>query len=208
MCLTLCNPKDCGPPGSSVCGILQASVLEWVAIPFPRGSSQPRDWTQVSCITGIFFTIWATRGLEIGVDWIKSVEEFWKNSICVSCFGSYIRGKRQIYIFYCYLPRNIYLLMTHIKSLININEEGRQKKICQSREKTISLTMEVLQENKYITKLMQTLFLISLFHSQEIYIWAYVNYSKNPSGKSKLSNENPYDYLTRLSIIKSLFLIK
>ena len=135
LCLTLCNPKDYGPPGSFVFGILQARVLEWRAIPFSRGSSQPRDWTQVSCITGIFFIIWATRGLEIGVDWIKSVEEFWKNSICVSCLGSYIRGKRQIYIFYCYLPRNIYLLMAHIKSLININEEGSQKKICQSREK-------------------------------------------------------------------------
>ena len=42
-------------------GILQARILEWVAIPFPRGSSQPRDWTQVSPITGGFFTIWASR---------------------------------------------------------------------------------------------------------------------------------------------------
>ena len=43
------------------CGILQARMLERVAFPFSRGSSQPRDQTQVSCITGIFFTIWATR---------------------------------------------------------------------------------------------------------------------------------------------------
>ena len=42
-------------------GILQASILEWVAIPFSRGSSQPRDWTQVSHILGEFFTVWATR---------------------------------------------------------------------------------------------------------------------------------------------------
>ena len=42
-------------------GILQARVLEWVAIPFSRGSSQPRDWTWVSCIAGRFFTSWATR---------------------------------------------------------------------------------------------------------------------------------------------------
>ena len=54
------NPMDCGLPGSSVHGILQARRLEWVAIPFPRGSSQPRDWTQVSHIAGRFFTIWAT----------------------------------------------------------------------------------------------------------------------------------------------------
>ena len=60
-CPTLCNPKDRSPPGSSVHGILQARVLECVAIPFSRGSSRPRDWTQVSCIAGRFFTVWATR---------------------------------------------------------------------------------------------------------------------------------------------------
>ena len=59
--LTVCNPMDCSPPGSSVHGILQKRILEWVAIPFSRGSSQPRDRTWVSCIAGGFFTIWATR---------------------------------------------------------------------------------------------------------------------------------------------------
>ena len=54
-CLTLCNPMDCSPPGSSVHGILQARILEWV-IPFSRGSSQSRDRNQVSCIAGRFFT--------------------------------------------------------------------------------------------------------------------------------------------------------
>ena len=43
LCLTLCNPMDCSPPGSSVHGILQARVLEWAAISFSRGSSRPRD---------------------------------------------------------------------------------------------------------------------------------------------------------------------
>ena len=61
LCLTLCDAKDCSPPGSSVHGILQARTLGWVAIPFSRGPSQPRDWTQVSFIVGRFFTIWATR---------------------------------------------------------------------------------------------------------------------------------------------------
>ena len=60
-CPTLCNPKDRSPPCSSVHGILQARVLECVAIPFSRGSSRPRDWTQVSCTAGRFFTVWATR---------------------------------------------------------------------------------------------------------------------------------------------------
>ena len=52
---------DSSPPGSSVQGILQAIILEWVAIPFPRGSFQPRDEISVSRIAGSFFTIWATR---------------------------------------------------------------------------------------------------------------------------------------------------
>ena len=61
-CLTLRNAKlDCSPPGFSIRGILQARVLKWVAIPFSRESSQPRDWIQVSCLAGRFFTIWATR---------------------------------------------------------------------------------------------------------------------------------------------------
>ena len=61
LCPTLCNPSDCSPQGSSVYGILQARILEWVAIPFFRGSSSPRDLTQVSCIAGGLFTIWANR---------------------------------------------------------------------------------------------------------------------------------------------------
>ena len=56
-CLTLCNPMDCSPPGSSVHGIFQARILERVAISFSRGSSQPRDRTQVSHIAGRCFTI-------------------------------------------------------------------------------------------------------------------------------------------------------
>ena len=60
-CLTLWDSVDCSLPGSSVHGILQVRILEWVAIPFSRGSSPNRDRTQVSHIAGRFFTVWATR---------------------------------------------------------------------------------------------------------------------------------------------------
>ena len=53
---------DCSSLSSSVHGISQARILEQVAIPFSRGSSEPKDRIQVSCIAGRFFTIWATRG--------------------------------------------------------------------------------------------------------------------------------------------------
>ena len=56
-CLTHCDPMDCSPPGFSVHGILQARILQWVAMPFSRGSSGPRAQTQVSCTAGRFFTI-------------------------------------------------------------------------------------------------------------------------------------------------------
>ena len=53
MCLTLCDLMDCGPPGSSVHGIFQAGMLEWVAISSSRGSSQTRDRTRISCVSCI-----------------------------------------------------------------------------------------------------------------------------------------------------------
>ena len=60
LCPTFCDPMD-----YMVHGILQARILEWVAFPFSRRSSQPRDWIQVSCIAGGFFTSWATREAQI-----------------------------------------------------------------------------------------------------------------------------------------------
>ena len=82
----LCDPMDCSPPVSSVHGILQARTLKWFAIPFSRGSSRPRDWTQVSCIAGRFFTIWAigealswewgSRNQERSWDWTGRFEDY------------------------------------------------------------------------------------------------------------------------------------
>ena len=59
-CPILFDPVDCSLPGFSVHGILQARILEWIAIPFSRGTSQPRDRTLVSCLAGRFFTVWTT----------------------------------------------------------------------------------------------------------------------------------------------------
>ena len=62
-CATLCDPMDCSPRGLSVQGILQARILEWVAMPFSRASSRPRDQAPISCVScvaGGFFTTSAT----------------------------------------------------------------------------------------------------------------------------------------------------
>ena len=68
-CPTLCEPVNCSPPGSSVYGILQARILEWVAMPFSRRSSQPRDQTWVFCTASRFFTLWATRATPRLIHW-------------------------------------------------------------------------------------------------------------------------------------------
>ena len=92
-CLTLCHPMD-----YTVHGILQARILKWVAIPFSRGSSQLRDWTQVSCIAGRFFTSWATRedqeliiviakfiniteSTTVGILYLWNVTQMWSHTI-------------------------------------------------------------------------------------------------------------------------------
>ena len=64
-CPTLCNPMDCSLPGSSVHGIFQAGVLEWIAISFSRRSSQPKDQTWISHTVDRRLTVWATRELDI-----------------------------------------------------------------------------------------------------------------------------------------------
>ena len=77
LCLALCDPMDCSPPGSSVHGILQARILEWVTIPCSGGPSWPRDRMHVFCIVGRFFTteppekpqnmqLWRLQGLHMG----------------------------------------------------------------------------------------------------------------------------------------------
>ena len=79
--LTLCYSMDYCPPGSSVPGISQARILEWVAIPLCRGSSWPRDRDPISCITGRFFTTWATREAHVCVYTYKQTYYYGLNCV-------------------------------------------------------------------------------------------------------------------------------
>ena len=110
--LTLYDPMDCSLPGSSIMGFFQARILEWVAISFTRGSSQPRDRTWVSCIVSRDFTVWATRevlGLpltqtecKIPLEYVINTDSFIPFSawICVVC----VKFKPQFCIFAKCLP--------------------------------------------------------------------------------------------------------
>ena len=65
-CLTLCNPMDYSSPGSSVHGIFQERILEWVAVSYSRGSPQPRDRTCISCVGRRIPYLWAIRETQSG----------------------------------------------------------------------------------------------------------------------------------------------
>ena len=79
-CPSLCDPMDCSPSRLLCPWIFQARILERVVIPFSKWSSQPRDWTRISCIAGRFFTVWATiEAPEFSVKhWNQAT--FWPNT--------------------------------------------------------------------------------------------------------------------------------
>ena len=89
-CPILCDLVDCSLPGSSIHGVLQAIIPEWVAISFSRESSRPRDWTQVSRIAGRCLTLWATR--EAWFHLLKSYFMSYTNIssfLCISAVSKY-----------------------------------------------------------------------------------------------------------------------
>ena len=79
--LDSCDPVDCSPPGSSVCEVSQARILEWVAISSSRKSLQPRDWPWASYIAGWFFISWAIR--EAQLPWLGLPIRCWIEAVRV-----------------------------------------------------------------------------------------------------------------------------
>ena len=108
-CPTLCNPMDCSLPSSSIHGILQARILEWIAISFSRGSSRPRDWTQVSHIVGRCFTMWATRKVH-QEGWGEGKNEEFGINIYPLLYIKYLTNKDLLYSRRNYIQ---YLVITY-----------------------------------------------------------------------------------------------
>ena len=92
-----CDPMGCSPSGSPVHAVLQARILDWVAIPFSKGFSWSRKWIQVSSIPGRFFTIWATS---------EAQTSFW------DALNSDRAGK-SISFFKSWIPNNFFSLLYH-----------------------------------------------------------------------------------------------
>ena len=123
-CLTLCDPMDCSQSGSYVQGIIQARRLAWVTIPFSRGSSWPRDQTQVSYTMGRFFPVWATRHSSIKENEIMPFVATWMDlEITLSELSQTEKNK---------------YIITHMQNLkmIQINIFTKQKQIQRHRKQT------------------------------------------------------------------------
>ena len=111
-CLTLGDPIDCSPPGSSVHGIFQARILKWVEISFSWGSSQTRDQNWVSCIASGFFTNWASREIPY--------------FSCVFCF-SWPSWLHRIYFIKDWKKQFFFLIQFKKKYLKNKYREGKKQ---------------------------------------------------------------------------------
>ena len=115
-CPTLCDPMDCCPPGSSVHEILQARILEWIAIIVSRGSSLPRDWTWVSHIVGRFFTIRATSEAQLSASdsHCTTIPQARKLGYPLHCPKCKFEGKS-------FLPSRMQALITSIHLLVHFH---------------------------------------------------------------------------------------
>ena len=139
LCSTLCDCMDCSLLGSPIHGILQARILKLLAISFSRGSSQPRDWTQVSFIAGRFFAVWATRGSQFMMktlqkasiegtylNIIKAIydkpQQAWFSTLKNWNTFSTIRNKRRVPILFIIIQHSLEVLA------MTIREEKRNKR--------------------------------------------------------------------------------
>ena len=113
---------DCSLPGSSVRGIIQARILEWVAISFSRGSSQPRNRTWVSCIAGRFFTDWATLAPEIKQTFVST------NLACLLTFEWPAAGPHTF--FWLHFHYTVTTFNSHEKQFFKRVIAKKKKKFC------------------------------------------------------------------------------
>ena len=117
LCLTLCDPMDCSPPGSSVHGILRARILEWVVIPFSKGSSQPREssWPRnptlsISCIGRWVLYQWCHLGkpqVSFGFNALEKERTRWGLFLCTFTFRMEMSE-------HCQLTNSLSLWNTHL----------------------------------------------------------------------------------------------
>ena len=118
-CPTLCDPVDCSLSGSTVHGIFQARVLEWIAISFSRVSSRPRNRTRVSCIAGRCFTVWATREAGLLYSTIMGAKKIYISTS--ACEFPALEFLILAFTLFCRLPFQLFLCLHLLFILLYIN---------------------------------------------------------------------------------------
>ena len=136
---------DSRPPGSSVHEIFQARILEWVAIPFSRGSSQPRDQIQVSHIAGGFFTSWTTR------------EAHLTYYICSIPFRIFQMDRFLSLSFHCYISNTKNNSQHPVNAVEGNREEGRRKRRRDGRKEHRAVRIEIVKAHVPLSKWKQQL---------------------------------------------------
>ena len=121
-CLSLCNTMDYSSPGSSVHGIFQERILEWVDIPFTRRSFWPRDQTWVSCMAGRFHTVWATQEAHY-FQLPSSVITWEKQHIKLGLAMSYLEGI-SLLAFSCHFPNGGFIKTRNRQKRLTVNLES------------------------------------------------------------------------------------
>ena len=132
---TLCDPTDFSLPGSSTHGIFQARILAWVAIPFSRGTSQPRDQTWLCRIVGRRFTVWATR--EAPMEYYSAI----KKNAFESVLMRWMKLEPIIQSEVSQKEKHQYSILTHMefRKMVTMTLYARQQKRHRCKEQTFGL---------------------------------------------------------------------
>ena len=153
----LCDPMDYSLPGCSVHGIRQAGTLEWVAIPFSRESSWPRDWIQSSCFVGRFFTVWATREAQIEAEPKTYVSFLCSKSPLTLCpYNIYISIYFVLLQYSCsfFLKKKVFVFFCiHLNCTCKWYNEPMFNKICYETQQSPTYPCPVLFPQYHLFKL-------------------------------------------------------
>ena len=174
-CPTLCDPMDCSLPGSSVRGILQARILEWVAIFFSRESSWSRDQPLVSCIAGRFFTIWATREASAG----------WNRCIFLQLISQVLSDRMTVTL--ATVPYFSFFLMQLLKKL-NLYKLKKNKSVHPFLPLSCSSLVICIFELVFIGSVFVVVFKISHIRESMRYLSLLISFSSMPPRSQVVTN--------------------
>ena len=170
LCLTPCNPMECSLAGSSIHGILQARILEWAAMPFPRGSSQPRDWICISYVSYISrWVLYHRYHLESGIEagyspqGCKQLDMNKKLSTHIYIHYKFTQTYISIYICHYWLSSYLFRYLNYLLYSRIIDKQYYVSSRCIIEWFSISLHHKVIIHGSYMARAAQPIIMESNF---------------------------------------------